>query len=80
MEVACSVSGSSAGTAIPLLAYLGEPVKPQASQLMTGTTCNLSMLLQPANASVELLIGQRVQQTEVDVLLDAVYHHPLPHC
>ena len=28
LEVACSVSGSSAGTAVPLLAYLGESSKP----------------------------------------------------
>lgn len=38
IEVACSVSGSSAGTAFPLLAYLGESPQPQALQLLIGST------------------------------------------
>ena len=38
IELACCTSGSSAGTAVPLLAYLGESSPPQALQLMPGTT------------------------------------------
>lgn len=37
LEVACSTSGSPGGTAIALLAYLGESSQPQVLQLMTGT-------------------------------------------
>ena len=50
IEVACNTTGSSAGTAVPLLAYLGKSLQPWALQLMTDSmrsydgSCSLPML------------------------------------